>query len=177
MPSIDLTNVQEATGAFDIEPGGYVMVITGVDPQPNDQRCFLKLDVAEGPQAGFYKGSQYPISEMLSWKPKALGFLKHKLHVIADSNTGFDPVAAFQSDQWQAFVGKHVGAIVRKQLYTWEGQDRERAEVAEIVTPDEVRSGSFRVPAPRDRRDRSAAAPAPSVPAAPTAPATSFPWE
>lgn len=182
MPKIDLADVQEmsGSGSYNLEPGGYVMVVTDFSAPAGKTYCQLMLDVAEGPQTGFYKNSQRPISLFLNWGEKQLGFLKHHLHMFAESNVGFDSNAAFQSDQWQQFVGRAIGCVVRMEMHTYQGKDYENSEVASTVTADAIRSGDFVVPAPRDNREKSAAAPsAPNAPMAPAAPDTreKMPWE
>ena len=180
MPSIDLTNVQESTGgAYNLEPGGYVMVVTDYKVDNSKGYCQLMLDVAEGERKGFYARSQRPLSIFLSWSNlDRLGFLKHHLHMFADSNAGFDSNAAFQHDQWQQFVGRYIGCVVRMEMHTYEGKDYENSEVASTTTVDAIRSGDFVVPGPRDRRERGAATAAPNPPAAPVATAVEkMPWE
>ena len=184
MPRIDLTNIEEATGigGFDVEPGGYVAVVTDFDEHQDRQYVRFSFDIAEGPSKGTYAKSQYPIGDVMSWKSDgALGMTKHKLHVFADSNPGFDPNAAFQTDDWRQFVGRAVGIVVRERLYTKkDGSDGHGVEVASLTTPDAIRAGDFVVPGPRDARTgagaASAAAPNPPSAAA-AAPIGKMPWE
>ena len=166
MPNVDLSNVQESTGAFaDIEPGAYTLVITKVDPHPNDEYVRLYWDVAEGPCKGTYAQSQYPPSDVLSWKQGALGFTKHKLHVIADSNGAPQQAVeqAFQMDDWKRFVGKKFGAVVRRRLYTagpnskTPGADKTAVEVAAWMSPAELAEGKWSKSLlnDRDQRDKT----------------------
>lgn len=182
MPNIDLANVAEVSGSgnYNLEPGGYVMVVTNFSAPEGKTYCQLMLDVAEGPSAGFYRGAKRPLSIFLNWSETMRGRLKHALHVLADSNPGFDPVAAFRTDDWKQFVGRSVGAIVRMEMHTYNGKDYENSEVADVTTPAAIRSGDFVVPGPRDRRERpSEGAAAPNPPAAPAsaAPAMKMPWD
>ena len=169
MPNVDLSNVQESTGGFaDIEPGAYVLVITKVDPVPQQEYVRLYWDVAEGPCKGAYAQSNYPPSDVLSWKQGALGFTKHKLHVIADSNGATQQAVeqAFKMDDWKRFVGKRFGAIVRRRLYTagpnskTPGADKTAVEVAAWMTPAELAEGKWSKSLlnDRDQRDKSAQA-------------------
>lgn len=155
--------IEESTGAFsDIEPGAYKLVITKVEPNEGMEYARIYWDVAEGPSKGAYAQSQFPPSDVLSWKDTALGMLKHKLHVLAESNAGFQPTVAFDSDDWQAFVGKSFGAVVRKRLYTAgprsknPGADRESVEVAAWLMPDDLAAGKFseNLLKPRDTREK-----------------------
>lgn len=169
MPNISFDNVQESTGVFtDIEPGAYTLVITKVEPHPEDEYVRLYWDVAEGDSKGAYAQSQYPPSDILSWKQGALGFTKHKLHVIADSNGAPQQVVeqAFQMDDWKRFVGKKFGAIVRRRLYTagpnskTPGADKTAVEVAAWMSPAELAEGKWskNLLNDRDQRDKTKAA-------------------
>lgn len=183
MPNIDLTDVVEVSGSgnFNLEPGGYVMVVTDFSAPIGKTYCQLLLDVAEGPKTGFYRNSKRPLSVFLNWSETMRGRLKHALHVLADSNPGFDPVAAFKADDWQQFVGRSIGVIVRMEMHTYNGKDYENSEVADVTTPAAIRSGDFVVPGPRDRRDKREDAPgAPNPPAASATGAASsmkMPWD
>jgi len=166
MPNIDLSNVFENTGTFaDIKPGAYTLVITKVEPHPEDEFVRLYWDVAEGPCKGAYAQSQYPPYEVLSWKQGALGYTKHKLHVIADSNgaTQQQVEQAFQMDDWKRFVGKKFGAIVRRRIYTagknskTPGADKYAIEVSAWLTPAEIAEDKWSKSLlnDRDQRDKS----------------------
>lgn len=180
MPNIDLTNVAEVSGSgnFNLEPGGYVMVVTDFNAPAGKEYVQLMLDVAEGDKKGFYAKSQRPISLFLNWSESMRGRCKHMLHQFADSNHGFDSNAAFLHDQWQQFVGKSIGCIVRMEMHTYQGKDYENSEVADVTTPAAIRSGDYVVPPARDRREKQQAAGAVPNPPAAAAPATEkMPWD
>ena len=154
--------ITESTGGFaDIEPGAYMLVITGFKPFESNEFVSLQWDVAEGPAKGTYAQSQYPPSDVISWKETALGMLKHKLHVLADCNPGFQPTVAFENDRWQDFVGKKFYAVVRRRLYTagpnskTPGADRTSIEVARWLKPDEYRDQSWPESLLADRDQRT----------------------
>lgn len=158
-------DIEESTGGFaDIEPGAYVLTITKVEPHESQQYARFFWDVAEGPMRGAYAKSQWPPSDVVSWKESVYGMLKHKMHVLADSNEGFQPTVAFESDQWQQFVGKRFGAVVRRRLYTAgpnskePGADRTQMEVAAWITPEQVASHDYSdaLLKDRDQRDKDA---------------------
>lgn len=166
MPRINLASVNEQTGErMTLEPGGYVLKVTGVKHTPGDDKLFLEWDVAEGPMAGTFKDSEWPPRDCMSWKPTALGMLKHKLKVLAEANPNrlhvlvdpstheFATVAEFDQDDWDAFVGCTFGAVVRKRLYTYNGQDREGIEVGAWKSPQDIREGNWKPMAPRDQRE------------------------
>ena len=182
MPRIDLTNIKESAGggAFDVEPGGYVAVVIDYDEQQERKYVKFSFDIAEGPSRGIYAKSQWPIGDVMSWKSEnALGMTKHKLHVFADSNPGFDTNAAFQTDDWGAFVNRLVGIVVRERIYTKkDGSEGRGVEIAQLVTPDAIRSGDFVVPGPRDARASRGTTAAPNPPAqVAAAPAERMPWD
>lgn len=160
-------DIEETSGGgfADIEPGAYVLTITKVEPHDAQEYARVFWDVADGPSRGAYAQSQYPPSDVLSWKNDAAqGMLKHKLHVLADWNQGFQPTVAFDNDQWQQFVGKRMGAVVRRRLYTagpnskTPGADRTSMEIAAWLHPEAYESGDFseRLLADRDQRDKGA---------------------
>ena len=169
-----LRGVKESAGGFnDIEPGAYELVITGFKSFESNEFVSFQWDVADGPHKGAYAQSQYPPSDVMSWKETALGMLKHKLHVLADCNQGFQPTVAFENDRWQEFVGKRFYAVVRRRLYTagpnskTPGADKTAVEVARWLKPEEYRDGSWpqSLLEDRDQRDKTAkAAPQAQVP-------------
>lgn len=172
MPKLPWNSIQESTGTFsDIEPGGYTLVITKVEPVERQQYARFYWDVAEGERKGAYAQSQWPPSDIVSWKESVQGILKHKLHVLADSNPNFQPTVAFDNDDWQAFVGKKFGAVVRKRLYTAgpnsknPGADREAVEIAAWLTPEQVANHDYSdaLLKPRDQREQHPMGAAPSV--------------
>lgn len=160
-------DIEETSGGgfADIEPGAYVLVITKVEPHEGQEYARVYWDVADGPHKGNYAQSQYPPSDVLSWKEAAQGMLKHKLHRLADWNGGFQPTVAFDNDQWGQFEGKRFGAVVRRRLYTAgpnsknPGADRTAIEVAAWLAPDEYEGGTWSQSLLRDRdqRDRDVA--------------------
>ena len=156
--------IEESTGGFsDIEPGAYILTVTGMEPHESQEYVRLYWDVADGPHKGAYAQSQYPPSDVLSWKESAYGMLKHKLHALAEANTGFQPTVAFESDDWNQFRGKRFYAVVRRRLYTagpnskTPGADRTAIEIARWLKPDEYESGSWpkSLLEDRDQRDKS----------------------
>jgi hypothetical protein len=161
-------DIDESTGGFsDVEPGAYSLVITGYEPHEDKEFVRLTWDVADGPAKGTYAQSQYPPTDVVSWKESAYGMLKHKLHVLADCNPGFQPTVSFESDQWQDFVGKRFYAVVRRRLYTagprskTPGADKAAIEVARWLKPEEYESGDWprTLLEDRDQRDQTQQAP------------------
>lgn len=168
-----LRGAQESAGGFnDIEPGAYKLLITGADVVPSKEYVRFYWDVADGPNKGAYAQSQYPPSDIMSWKETALGMLKMKLHRLAqcnprtlhpltDANGEFEGLQEFEDDNWNAFKGKYFAAVVRRRLYTagpnskTPGADRTAIEVARWLTPDEFKSGDWPKSLLEDRDDRT----------------------
>jgi len=159
-------DIEEMSGGFsDVEPGAYVLVITKCEAHPDEEYFEIAWDVAEGERKGAYANSQYPPTTRIYWREKAMGFLKHRLHVIADWNEGFRSTVAFETDQWQQFVGKRFGAVVRQRLYTagpnskQPGADRHSLEVALWLDPEDFRAGKFdpKLLEPNDQRTNKGA--------------------
>lgn len=139
MPKFDreaYNNAAESTsGGGDskrMEPGVYTCIITGVETEwetsqglqkSEDRQCVrVIVDVAEGEFAGefgrdFYEGREWMHALYMSWKPQALGLLKHTFAALDEANPGFDSMKAFESDKWTLFIGK-------KCLVSWNGRER-----------------------------------------------------
>ena len=106
----------EPAGASEVrdpEAGNMVLRIVDVDSDEANMRLWLVVDVAEGPQAGFYATDFYadkPYAHRLMVSMKNLGFAKRKLQAVSDSNPGFDALAAIRNPR--LYVGKVVGAGV-----------------------------------------------------------------
>lgn len=179
MPNIDMSGVQESSGGFEqLEPGGYVCRITRVEPHPEREYAFFEWDVAEGPHARHFEGSEWPPRDVVSWKGKAVGMTKHKLHVLADANPGkltpklaadgsFAGVEEFDRDEWSRFIGLSFGAVVRRRLYTKKtGETGEGIEIGAWKSPEEIRAGDFKPMAARDSRELPQQVKAATAPAA-----------
>lgn len=170
-----LTGVSESTGGFaDIDPGAYKLVITDVEPHAGDQYVRIYWDVADGERKGVYASSQYPPSDVLSWKDSAQGMLKGKLHrlyqcnpqrlhAMTDSEGKFVTIEEFERDNFAALKGCRFGAVVRRRLYTagpnskTPGADRTQMEIARYLTPEEYRDNDWpeSLLKDRDQRDKT----------------------
>ena len=98
---------------------------------------------------------------------KGLGIAKHKLHALADSNPGFTPSACIEQDQSQPFAWKTVYLLLQERKYTYNGRDQSEVNVVDWLSPEEFRSGDFKVPDTIDEREAQAA---PTTVKAPSAP-------
>ena len=170
-----LRGVQESAGGFaDIEPGAYKLVITKAEPVEKQQYVRLYWDVADGESKGAYAKSQWPPSDVISWKESAAGMLKGKLHRLAlcnprtlhpltDADGNFESLQEFEDDDWAAFKGKFFAAVVRRRLYTagprskTPGADKTSIEVARWLTPEEFRNEDWpkSLLDDNDQRDRT----------------------
>ena len=89
--------------------------------------------------------------EFVSWSD--LGYLKGKFEVLKACNPGFDPMAAFQADQWDMFVGKTFWAVIDGTVtLNKNGYDRWTYDIGEWLTPEQVRTGDHREAKTTDER-------------------------
>lgn len=172
MKNINWTEVEESGNGAGLPVGGYVLVITGAQDNPAGEYVEVTYDVAEGDHASHYsdtwgKNNAWAHSQRVYYKGNAQGMFKRFLKKLEDSNSDFVIGAWQQTSDERAFIGKKIGGIVQKRLYTnSDGEDKETLEVARWESADDIRSGNFKMPEPRDNRDKSASckAPAPNQP-------------
>ena len=129
-----------------MEPGAYMCKVQQVLTEgtlsrstwtsDEKQYVMLLLDVDEGEHAGkfsdtYWDGKEYAHRLYMSWKPSAMGMLKHTFAAFKDANPGFDARAAFEADKWDLFAGKRL-------LVLWNGQEYESntGELRMSVRPD-----------------------------------------
>ena len=159
MPNINLDSIETSDittdGAFTPLPaGGYVCKIVDVEDVPAREYFWIVIDIAEGEHAGYYAdawGVGHPAAHrvLISYKQTALGMLKGRLKMLTDSNPGFDAIAAFQGDNWTAFLGKTLGLIVGEEEYESNtGEVRTRLNWFNALwrTPAQIRKGGYRIP-------------------------------
>jgi hypothetical protein len=150
MPSFDFSIEESATSAsgatFSIPDGWYVLKVVSMktttsnagNPQVN-----LVWDVAEGPLAdvaadnGWYDNKH---TTYLQITGRAAGFTKRVLHVLADSNPGFESGKSFLSDNWPAFVGKVFGARLVNGSHEYNGKTYRDLSIAEVADVQEARA-------------------------------------
>ena len=131
MRSINWSSVEERTeGAFDqLEAGAYVCSIQSVEDVPAKEYARVLVDVADGARRGFFSDAFYADkpwahSITLSYKDRALPFLKGRLKVIEACNPGFDPFAAWDAGRLDMFCGRKVGVVFRAEEY-WDRKAEE----------------------------------------------------
>lgn len=185
MPRIDMQayeNAEEKTGGGGIEqmePGVYELVVRAVRTEWDTKtghtdgiakECVkLVYDVASGPFEGRYSDAyfmgwdnlpdpekDYAHSCFLSWKN--LGYFKHRMNVLAACNPGFDPMAAFEADRWDQFVGRRFWAVIDGEVSLNDrGYDRWRLDVGEWITGEQARTGDHRDAKVTDKRHATTA--------------------
>lgn len=154
MPKFDWSNTQAASGGstFTIPNDGYVCTITAADwCQSRSGQPQLKItwEVAEGQYAGVCANNGWYESkhcDYISFAPNALRFAKQKMEAIAASNPGFDPFAAIDSDQFQAFVNRMVGLVLKLEYSEWQGRQTKKMRVDAYKSVADIRAHNFTVP-------------------------------
>lgn len=172
MPRYDWGNTQAASGGsvFTIPNGGYVCQITSAEwgnSTGGQPRLKIVWEIVEGEQAGVCGNNGWYESkhcDYISFAPNALRFAKQKLEAIAASNQGFDPFAAIDNDQFQAFVGRFVGLVLKLQYGEWQGKQTKKMVVSAYKSVADIRAGKFTVPVTEEPQEQPQA-PVAQVPA------------
>ena len=168
MPKFDFSVEEKATSStggspYRIEDGWYVLKVVRMENQTSKQgnpMVLLVWDVAEGPDRdkcmgnGWYENKH---SVRLMLDGNAAGFTKHVIHVISDSNPGFEAGKAFVADDFKAFEGKVFGARIENGSHEYNGKTYTDTDIAEACTADEARKKAGEAP-----RAGANAAPAPA---------------
>lgn len=156
--NIDWTAEHAAGGSRMIPAGGYVAIITAVEDVDSREYLRFTYDIAEGPCAGFFADDdrEYTHQFTRSYTAKARGFMKRFLDCIEASNDNFS-LSAWNGDE-RDLVGKKVGVLIQREDYTnRDGEDRARMNVEGYTTANDIRANKFKLPEPKDSRDKSAA--------------------
>ena len=192
MPKIDHAEYEAATIGGDFKefcPGAYVVRIQAVrtsweemdwgirervERTSDEEKAVLLIwDVAEGEfegefSRGFYLDGGEPDQRkdfmhqvLYTWDD--LGDLRQFNDALEKSNPGFDPMAAFEADRWDMYIGKQFGIVVDGTHYTKEnGYDgwKTRAKHWKVYSVDDIRSGKHAEPYITDKRTNKDEAPA-----------------
>lgn len=153
--------IEESKTNTILEPGGYVCRITAVQDVPDREYLWIVYDVAEGPNAGIYSGlgigDDWKHRFTRSYKDTAEGMFKAFINRVQESNRGF----VWNMQDEQQFVGKEIGLVFGKELYTNDkGEDKERTVVSYVCASQDIRNGDFKVPAVKNSRTNVPSAPA-----------------
>lgn len=185
MPYIDMNAYNNAeakqgggAGIEQMKPGVYELMIQAVRTQWTKKdgsvtdgiakSCVMFVwDVASGDFAWKYSDpyfmdwdgkpdpeKDFMHNEYVSWSN--LDYLKGKFEVLKACNPGFDPLAAFQADQWDMFVGKRFFAVLDGTLtLNKKGYENWLLEVGDWLTPEQARTGDHREPNITDERKKA----------------------
>ena len=204
--NFDMSAFNEATastGGGDykrLPAGGYVVKIVAVRVEGEEygrvinypkEKQYIKFiyDIAEGEFAGKYSDDYWSDPErdwghqiFMSWKN--MGAFKGNVHLIEDSNPGFDFMAAFNVNNngevnpiVEQFIGRCFGIVLCEEEYIAnDGNVKTRFnKFPRIKSVDAIREGKFKVP-PLKKLDGDSSEPAPvSTPLAAAAQATAEP--
>lgn len=164
MPKMNWQEVNASgDGDFErLEPGCYVCKVTGVEPVPDREYVRLVVDIAEGPNKGFFSDPYYAEHTashgiVMSWKsPRALEMTKGRLELLRDSNKGFDPFAAFDADQWDMFKDRYIGVGFGEEEYEARdtGEIRTSVRAQTTMTAQDAHEGKGKVPRPKKLRQQ-----------------------
>lgn len=132
-----------------LQPGGYVVEITGITNDPKKEYLKVVYDIAEGPEAGRYSDDwgtnsehDYAHSFYRSYKEKALGMFKGFIQTVEASNPGY--TWDWHEDK---LPGKLIGIVLGNEEYmSNRGEIATRLTVRSVTTPEKIRAGEYIVP-------------------------------
>lgn len=157
MQKVDWNNVNESTNGGNRPPvGGYVLTIINATEKAEKQYFQIEWDYNEGEWAGHNRkiatDNNWGLPRLFrSYKPSALGMLKHFLLALEKSNRGWT------MDRWNslpdaqqtpALNGLIFGAVIGEEEYINKaGKLKVRQYIADTLPAADVRAGKFEVPA------------------------------
>lgn len=146
-------------GAGRLPAGGYVARITNVEDVPSREYLYIEYDIAEGEYAGHYANATdrpYLHRFVKGYGDKAMPFFKQFLEALQFSNPGrFDWARWMERSDEREFIGLEIGIVVQDEQYTnTKGEDKTRQNVEGIYATQDIRNGEFRVPEPKDSREK-----------------------
>lgn len=149
MRSVDFESVQDSKRTSGVEPGAYVCRVIRSEDVADREYVKVIWDIAEGPHANHYSdqwGEEHPFAHQLimSYKPTALSMLKGMLTAFAESNPGFDAMAAWNAGRLDMFNGRLIGLNLREEEYEYNGEVRTRLIVGDWIPANDVREGNVR---------------------------------
>ena len=161
MKSINLNDIQESKEYSKPTAGGYICRITKVEDRPQKEYLYIEYDIADGDLEGYYKhlhdrldadwwGAHY----IRSYKPKALPFFKRMCSAVSKSNGNFVFDAGAINNDESTLTGKLIGLILQEEEYIGnDGAKKTRVNVYREVPIGVIKSGKFKVPAPKTLPD------------------------
>lgn len=156
MLGTNMSNVSAATGGNRPGPGGYIMQITKVTNQPQNERIELEVDIAEGPFTGYYRDLSerkqfWGAKFVKSYKANALPFFRAFIEIIQECNSDTSGlvIGDFEDIDETKLVGKRFGMVYGMKEYIGnDGRTKEKPDWynADFVSLDIIRNGEFEVP-------------------------------
>ena len=173
MQKVDWNSVSESTNGGNRPPvGGYVLTIINATEKPEKQYFQIEWDYNEGEWAGHNRKNatenNWGLPRLFrSYKPAALGMLKHFLISLEKSNRGWT------MDRWNslpdaqqapALNGLIFGAVIGEEEYiNKDGKLKTRQYIADTVPVADIRAGKFKVPPLKKLKGNDSSAPAPAA--------------
>lgn len=159
------TEAADMGGFKRLPAGGYVCRVMAVREdlsRQGNEEIVLRLDVVEGPYAGYfsrdYAHSVKRFGDKAFWKGtytqvtegKSMGFFKGLLEAFKASNPGYEPQLGEQGE-WdeQELRGKLIGFVFREEVSPTTGKAAIIARFPKDV--EAIRTGNFTVPEPVTR--------------------------
>lgn len=131
-------------GGTRIEPGSYVCKVTGGEENTFSETVILNMTITEGPSAG---------ASFKVWlnygNDKDQKRTSQRLQAFAESNPGFDPVAAWDAGQWNLFTGRIAGVVFNEVEKNKDGKTYVNVDAGAVVSVQSLRDGT--APAPQHR--------------------------
>lgn len=173
MQKVDWNNVNESTNGGNRPPvGGYVLTIINATEKPEKQYFQIEWDYNDGEWAGHNQKNatknNWGLPRLFrSYKPAALGMLKHFLISLEKSNRGWT------MDRWNslpdaqqapALNGLIFGAVIGEEEYiNKDGKLKVRQYIADTLPAADIRAGKFEVPPLKKLKGSDSSTPAPAA--------------
>ena len=148
-----------------VEPGGYVVKVVDTFIDQKYNRLQLKVDIAEGPRAGYYTRLQERanfwglIANLYLSKDSAWKFLK-AVDAFRESNADFQWENDGENDE-RTMIGKFVGAVIQRYHYMGnDGTKKTKMLIHHLVPVDDIHNGKFKIPEDSYAKDFPKEAPA-----------------
>lgn len=147
IPNMNLSEAKRE----DIEPGGYVVEIIGTFIDTKYNRLQLQVDIAEGPQSGYFKRLQeranfWGLTANLSLEEKDAWKFKNAVDAMRDSDPAFIWHDDDENDESE-MIGVKVGAITQRRHYMGnDGRKKSKLLVYRLAPVDAIRSGEYEIP-------------------------------
>lgn len=162
LPNMNLSEAKRES----ITPGGYVVEILDVKIDQTYNRLQLKVDICEGPHAGYYQrlDDRYGFWGLiinLYMDEKSRWRFANTIETIRQSNEAFAWNDDGENDE-RALIGQKVGVVTRMRHYLGNnGKEKTSMQVYKTVPLQDIRVGNFQIPDDVYADELKNAAPAP----------------